>query len=244
MIKRIRPTQQIYSKYTREDFKVWHTLFDRQLEFITRHASKDFIRALRVIGFTHDKIPDFIEVNERLKKLTGWKLTVVPCISPPKDFFKLLSERTFTATCWLRTFNELDYLEEPDMFHDVFGHAPLLTNPDYDVFFKTMGDVGVKYINNEAVITMLQRLYWFTIEFGLIKEENELKIYGAGIISSKGETLHALSDHPKKKKFNVAEIMKHQFRTDVIQEEYYVIDSFEQLKNSISEIEREIAMIA
>jgi len=241
--ERIRPSQQIYNNYTEEDFYVWKTLFNRQHELLSKHASEDFIKSLEVIGFSAEKIPDFAEVNNRLKSLTGWQLNVVPCISPVDIFFELLSKRTFTATCWLRSISELDYLEEPDMFHDVFGHAPLLTNVDYDVFFKTLADLAMRYITNHAVIKMLQRLYWFTIEFGLIHENNKVKIYGAGIASSRGEVMNALNHRANKRSFNVIEIMHHQFRTDVIQEQYYVIESFEQLKDSIAEIEEEIIRV-
>ncbi len=240
MNERKRPSQQIYSNYTSDDLDVWKTLFNRQSDFIKLHASKDYIKALDKIGFTADRIPDFVEVNSRLKKITGWQLTTVPCISPPDEFFKLLSEKIFTATCWIRNFSELDYIEEPDMFHDVFGHAPLLTNPDYVTFFEAMGNIAMKNIRNDQLITMLQRLYWFTIEFGLVREDGEIKFYGAGILSSQSETKHALNPESTKKNFNVAEIMKHDFRTDVIQEEYYVIDSFSQLSNSIGDIEKEV----
>ena len=242
-MERTRPLKQIYSNYTPDDFVVWKTLFTRQMESIKKYASRDFIKALNDIGFTADKIPDFKEVNTRLQKLTGWSLYSVPCISPPAEFFQLLSEKKFTATCWLRTPAELDYIEEPDMFHDVFGHAPPLTNNDYCSFFKAMGDIALKHINNENIITMLQRLYWFTIEFGLMNENNELKIYGAGIISSKGEMQNALTNKTQKHPYNVARIMQHAFRNDVIQEEYYVIESFTQLKDSISQIEQEILSV-
>jgi len=239
MSDRIRPEKQIYSNYTEEDKKVWNTLFNRQYKFIEKHASQDYIIALNKIGFSPDIIPDFREVNSRLENITGWKLTTVPCISPADTFFKLLSEKTFTATCWLRNLGELDYIEEPDMFHDVFGHAPLLTNSDYVTFFKAMGDIAMKNIDNLKLITMLQRLYWFTIEFGLVRDAGEVKFYGAGILSSLNETKHALNPDSTKKIFNVAEIMQHDFRTDIIQEEYYVIESFSQLSDSIAEIERE-----
>ena len=220
---------------------VWKTLFNRQHDSIVKHASKDYINALNAIGFTSEKIPDFLEVNSRLKNLTGWELEVVPCISPADKFFRLLSEKKFTATCWLRNLSELDYIEEPDMFHDVFGHAPLLTNPDYIVFFKALGDIGLRNIENEKIILMLQRLYWFTIEFGLIEEDNEIKFYGAGIISSSGETKHAMNKQSTRKEFNVSEIINHPFRTDVIQEEYYVIKSFSQLAESVSLLEETIS---
>ncbi|NRB62362.1 MAG: phenylalanine 4-monooxygenase [Saprospiraceae bacterium] len=235
---RKKPNQQNYADYTPEDFEVWKILYDRQMEHLEGKVANAFLVALDKIGFSNTTIPSFSDVNQRLNRLTGWQLVTVPNISPPKAFFQRLSEKKFTATCWLRKKSELDYLEEPDMFHDVFAHAPLLTNVHYTNFFHQIGVLAMKYINNDEVITKLQRLYWFTIEFGLMRSKGgELGIYGAGIISSKGETEHALSDRSIKHDFDIRRIYQHNFRTDIIQEEYYVIDSFHQLANSIPEFE-------
>lgn len=233
-----RPTQQIYSNYTSQDFEVWKTLFNRQLNLLKPIVSEEYLKALELINFNPDKIPDFIEVNEILKNKTSWGLVVVPNISEQKDFFTFLSRKKFTTTCWLRTMDQLDYLEEPDMFHDVFGHVPLLTNDAYVGFFKGISDIALKYINNSKAIELLGRLYWFTIEFGLIKENNQLKIYGAGIISSKGETENSLSDSVKKMPFDIETIFNTSYRTDVFQECYFVIHSFQQLYDSLFEIEQ------
>lgn len=234
-----KPTQQIYTDYTAEDFEVWRMLYDRQMANLEGKVADEFLVALEDIGFSREHIPSFNEVNERLGKMTGWSLITVPNISPPREFFRRLSEKKFTATCWLRKMSELDYLEEPDMFHDVFAHAPLLTNKDYTDFFHQIGVLAMKYLDSEEVITKLQRLYWFTIEFGLVRSGNgDLRIYGAGIISSKGETEHALSHHSTKHQFDIQHIYQHDFRTDIIQEEYYVIDSFRQLADNIPSFEQ------
>jgi phenylalanine-4-hydroxylase len=233
----MKPTEQIYNNYTEEDFLVWKTLFDRQMENLEGRVAQEFLEALEIVAFNRDEIPDFQKVNSILQGITGWQLITVPNISPAKVFFQNLAQKKFTATCWLRKMSELDYLEEPDMFHDVFAHTPLLSNKAYTDFFHSMGVLAGKYPGNEDVILKLQRLYWFTIEFGLIRSEEGVKIYGAGIISSKGETFHALSDHSTKHDFDISRIYKHDFRTDIIQEEYYVIDSFEQLANALDEIE-------
>ncbi len=232
-----RPTQQIYSNYTQQDFKVWKTLFNRQLELLNPIVSVEYLNALKLVNFRSDKIPDFEEVNAILKTTTSWSLEVVPNISEQKEFFEFLSQKKFTATCWLRTMKQLDYLEEPDMFHDVFGHVPLLCNQSYVNFFKGISDIALKNIDNANAIKLLGRLYWFTIEFGLIKEEGQLKIYGAGIISSKGETEHCLSQKAKQLPFDIQTIFETDYRTDVFQEIYFVIDSFEQLYNSLEDIE-------
>lgn len=232
-----KPTEQIYSNYTEHDFLVWKTLFNRQMEILNPIVSGEYLKALNDVGFRNDKIPDFSEVNNLLTPLTGWNLKVVPNISPQKEFFEFLSQKKFTATCWLRTMEQLDYLEEPDMFHDVFGHVPLLSNKEYVNFFKGMSDIALKYIDNPKAIELLGRMYWFTIEFGLIKENDKLKIYGAGIISSMGETKHCLSEQAIHHDFDVRTIFNTNFRNDIIQERYFVIEAFQQLFESLKDVE-------
>ncbi len=232
-----RPTQQVYMEYTEQDFLVWKLLFDRQMENLAPVVSSEFLKALDVVKFTAQKIPDFKEINALLAPVTGWALQVVPNISPQAEFFECLSRKKFTATCWLRNLEQLDYLEEPDMFHDVFGHVPLLSNHNYVAFFKGISDIFLKYGKDEKVTELLGRMYWFTIEFGLIREQDQLKIYGAGIISSVGETENSLSSRVRHLPFNVRDVFNTGFRTDIFQETYFVIDSFEQLWNSLEEIE-------
>jgi phenylalanine-4-hydroxylase len=191
-----------------------------------------------LINFSQDKIPDFVEVNAVLQNMTSWSLEVVPNISEQKEFFTFLSLKKFTATCWLRTMEQLDYLEEPDMFHDVFGHVPLLCNQAYVDFFKGISDLALRNIDNPRAIELLGKLYWFTIEFGLIEENGQVKIYGAGIISSKGETENCLSKHAKQVPFDIQTIFDTDYRTDCLQETYFVIHSFQQLYVSLDEIEK------
>lgn len=218
----IKPSEQIYSNYTEEDFEVWKILFDRQLKNLEGYVSHDFLEALEQVNFRPERIPDFQEVNAILLEKTGWSLHTVPCISPQEEFFRLLSRRQFTATCWIRSKKQLEYLEEPDMFHDVFAHTPLLSNATYCNFFKSIGDLALKNIDNEAVIKKLGRLYWFTIEFGLIYKNNIVNAFGAGVISSAGETKHALSSRSRKIDFDIRKIFDADFRTDVFQETYFV----------------------
>lgn len=232
-----RPTKQIYSNYTDQDFTVWKILFERQMNILKPIVSKEYLKAIEQVKFTNTRIPDFSEVNSILQSVTGWSLVVVPNISPQKEFFEFLSQKKFTSTCWLRTMEQLDYLEEPDMFHDVFAHVPLLCNQNYVDFFKGISDIALKHIQNPQVIELLGRIYWFTIEFGLIQEDEQLKIYGAGIISSKGETEFCLSNKAIRSNFDVNTIFNTGFRTDRIQEQYFVIESFEQLYNSLPEID-------
>lgn len=237
---RIKPKEQNYSNYTAEDFKVWNILYTRQMKYLKGRVSKEFLQALETVGFHAEAIPNFKKINQVLARTTGWQLHTVENLAPAKAFFQHLSRKEFTATCWLRSMEELDYLEEPDMFHDVFAHTPLLSNQDYTDFFHKFGELALRCVAHEDIITKLQRLYWFTIEFGLIRNKDGLKIYGAGIISSKNETLHSLSDRSTKLDYNIDQIFEHDFRIDTIQESYYVIDSFKQLTDSFTEVEQKV----
>ena len=236
----IRPTKQIYKNYTEEDFKVWNILFTRQLKILNGIVADEFIVALDDLNFTPEKIPNFNEINNTLKNITGWVIKTVPNISPPEEFFFYLSKKKFTTTCWLRSISQIDYLEEPDMFHDVFAHVPLLSNKEYTSFFMEIGKIAMSVIEDPIKLKKLQRIYWFTIEFGLIKKDKKFKIYGAGIISSKEESNNVLSNKSLKKKFNVKKVMDHSFRIDVVQDTYYYISSFKELTLSLNEIRENI----
>ena len=231
-----KPTVQIYKNYTREDYKVWKILFNKRLENLQGIVAEEFLIALKNLNFKAEKIPNFIEINNILRSTTGWSIKTVPNISPPEEFFSFLSMKKFTATCWLRSMDQIDYLEEPDMFHDVFAHVPLLSNKDYTNFFKEMGEIAVSVTEEPKKLEKLQRIYWFTIEFGLIKKNNDFKIYGAGIISSDEESKNVLSKKSRKLEFDVKKVMNQPFRIDVVQDTYYYINSFEQLTSSIPEI--------
>ena len=231
-----KPTVQIYENYTREDYKVRKILFNKRLENLQGIVAEEFLVALNDLNFKAEKIPNFVEINNILKNRTGWSIKTVPNISPPEEFFSFLSMKKFTATCWLRSIDQIDYLEEPDMFHDVFAHVPLLSNKDYTNFFKEMGEIAMSVIEDPKKLEKLQRIYWFTIEFGLIKKNNDFKVYGAGIISSDEESKNALSNKSKKCEFDVKKVMNHSFRIDIVQDTYYYINSFDQLTSSIAEI--------
>jgi len=233
--------QQHYNDYTNEDFDVWKILYERQKPQLEKFAASEYLQGLDKINFTANEIPNIDKTNALLAKQTGWQLIVVPGIIKEPDFFNLLSQKKFPATTWLRKKEQLDYLPEPDMFHDVFGHVPVLTNYHFTQFFQTIGLLGVEHLQNENIVAMLGRLYWFTVEFGLLKTQNELKIFGAGIISSYGETKFALSNKPKYVPYNTELIMNTSYENDHIQETYFVIDSFEQLYHSIDSIKQVIS---
>ncbi len=244
----IEGMKQEYDNYSVEDFAVWKILLERQMTILPELASNEYLEGIETINFSKDKIPNFIEVNSILGKLTGWEIVVVPGIIAEQDFFKLLSQKKFPATTWLRKMSELDYLPEPDMFHDVFGHIPLLTNQLFCDFFQTLGALGTKYLENENIIAMLGRIYWFTVEFGLINNSGKKKIYGAGILSSHGETKFSLSEVPLHLQFDAEVIMNTHFENDKIQDKYFVIDSFQQLYDSIeiikNVVEKEVTFVS
>lgn len=237
----MEPMKQEYTKYNAEDFQVWKILFDRQMENLPGRATDEFLEGIKRIDFTADKIPDFSETNPLLKSITGWELAVVPGIVDDAIFFQLMANRKFPASTWLRKMSELDYLEEPDMFHDVFAHVPLLTNQAFVDFLQELSKIGLEYIDNKWAIELLSRVYWFTVEFGLIREADGLRIYGAGILSSAGETLFSLSNEPKRFEYNVEQILNTPYRKDTFQDRYFIVDSYEQLYESLPEIKKLIA---
>ena len=230
---------QQYHLYTNADQYVWKTLFSRQMEQLPGLASTVFLQGVEAAGFRPDAIPDFEkDINPRLQALTGWKVVDVPGLIPEMDFFIMLSQRQFPASTWLRSPDQIDYLEEPDMFHDTFGHIPVLTNQAFCDFLSRLSEVALRYIDSPEAIEYIKRLYWYTVEFGLIHEKEGLKIYGGRILSSAGETTYSLySDIPHRYKFQVPTIMQTVVKIDAFQKQYFVIDSYEQLYESIAAIE-------
>jgi len=236
----IKGLVQEYKDYTAEDFEVWKFLYERQMPVLQEVAAEEYLQGIKNIEFVADKIPNILDTNKLLATQTGWELVVVPGIIKEPDFFNLLSQKKFPATTWLRKKESLDYLPEPDMFHDVFGHVPLLTHYHFTEFFQAIGNLGMEYLANENIVAMLGRLYWFTVEFGLIKTNNQLQIFGAGIISSFSETKFSLSEKPTYLPYEAEMIMNRSYENNHIQDTYYVIDSFEQLYHSIEAIKKVI----
>jgi len=234
---RLQKLKQEYESYTQEDFNVWKILFERQMPNLPKAASKAYLEGVEVVQFSADKIANFEELNKVLAKNTGWAVHVVPGLIDDDLFFGLLNNKCFPSSTWLRKMEQLDYLEEPDMFHDAFAHMPLLINQHYVDFLEELSGIALKHIDNPWAIQLLSRIYWFTIEFGLIKEEGELRIYGAGILSSAGETKFSLSDEPAHFPYDVRRIMNQEYWKDHFQDKYFVIESFEQLFDSLPEIE-------
>ena len=223
---------QYYDRYTEEDQWVWRHLYDRQMKLVEGYACKDYLDALHSMPINGDKIPDFEEVNALLYAKTGWELVPVPGLIPGQAFFTHLATKAFPTTHWMRPKAKINYLQEPDLFHDMFGHVPLLMNPTYAQYMAAYGRGGCRAfrMGNEHYLEMLARLYWYTVEFGLIRENNALKIYGAGILSSPGEVVFSIdSDSPNRIAFDMERIMRTDFIISDFQETYWVIDSIDQL---------------
>jgi phenylalanine-4-hydroxylase len=220
---------QNWAAYTAEDHATWDRLFARQSKLLPGRASDAFLRGLDVLRLSKPGIPDFEELSERLMKLTGWQVVAVPGLVPDHVFYEHLANRRFVAGNFIRRPDQLDYLQEPDVFHDVFGHVPMLADPVFADYVVAWGEGGLRSMRYNA-IHRLARLYWYTVEFGLIEEDGRLKIYGSGIVSSKGESLFALDDpSPNRIGFDLARVMRTEYRIDDYQQNYFVIPSFEEL---------------
>jgi phenylalanine-4-hydroxylase len=223
--------EQPWDSYTATDHEVWHTLFLRQRELLVGRASQEFLDTQDAMGMNEQQIPKFSELNAMLKARTGWELIGVEGLLPELTFFDHLANRRFPVTWWIRRPDQLDYLSEPDLFHDLFGHVPLLMNPVFADYMQAYGMGGVKAhgIGPDA-LAQLTRLYWYTVEFGLIRSEEGLRIYGAGILSSKGESIYSLdSDAPNRIGFDLERVMRTRYRIDTYQKTYFVIESYQQL---------------
>lgn len=219
---------QGYAEYTPEEDSVWHDLITRQTPLVQGRACDEYLNGLKLLDLSRDKVPQCPDVSMVLKDTTGWKLEPVPALIPFDHFFSLLADRKFPAATFIRRREELDYLEEPDIFHEVFGHCPMLTNQACADFTHTYGKLSLKATPEDQI--MLAKLYWFTIEFGLIKTKAGLRSYGGGILSSKSETIYCVeSDIPQRKPFDVIDVLRTPYRIDIMQPIYFVIDSFDVL---------------
>jgi phenylalanine-4-hydroxylase len=220
---------QDYAHYTDEDQGIWRTLFSRQLPLIEKYAAPEVLHGIKTLGASAEKIPVFDDTNRMLESLTGWKIVAVPGLIPEQHFYAHLAARQFPVSVWMRNREELDYLQEPDLFHDFFGHVPLLTNPTFARFMQAYGEAGPKADSHHA-IKMLARLYWYTVEFGLIQTSQGLRAYGAGILSSKGETVFSIeSAAPNRIGFDLIRVLRTNYLIDDYQKSYFVLDSFDQL---------------
>jgi phenylalanine-4-hydroxylase len=220
--------EQDWSAYTGAEHALFRRLYERQAKLVPRYACPEWIAAIARVD-TGSGIPQFERVNESLAKATGWRIVAVPGLIPDEPFFTHLAHRRFPVTVWLRKPEEFDYIVEPDVFHDFFGHVPLLYDPVYADHLAEYGKGGLKAMRLDA-IRMLARLYWYTIEFGLIKTSAGVRAYGAGLLSSGGELAYCVDDpKPRRRPFELERMLRTEYRIDRYQDCYFVIDSFEQL---------------
>lgn len=214
--------------YDEEENQVWAELYHRQLLVIKDRACDEFVAGISALKLCPDRIPQVPEVSAILSKITGWSVAPVKALISFQEFFTLLSLRQFPAATFIRRKEELDYLKEPDIFHEIFGHCPLLTHKAFADFTHRVGVLGLDMNKKEQ--SMLARLYWFTVEFGLIAKKQGLRIYGGGILSSKNETIYSLeSDIPKRHAFDLITVLRTQYRYDEMQKNYFIINSFDEL---------------
>lgn len=220
---------QGWSAYSEQEHALWRHLFERQSGILPGRACDAFLNGLRRLGVAADGIPDFERLSDSLEAATGWRIVAVSGLVPDDVFFWHLANRRFPVTNWIRTPQQMDYLQEPDVFHDLFGHVPLLTDPVFANYMQAYGRGGLKALQLDA-LPYLARLYWYTVEFGLIETADGLRIYGSGIVSSHTESVYCLEDAaPNRIGFDLLRIMQTEYRIDDLQEVYFVIESFDQL---------------
>lgn len=217
-----------FIRYTDDEHAIWHELYTQQINNIAHYACPEYIQGVRDLDLPKDRVPQLKEVSDVLLECTGWQVSAVPALISYNRFFDLLANRKFPAATFIRRREEMEYLQEPDIFHEIFGHCPLLTNPVYANFMEAYGQIGLHANSKDQAL--LARIYWFTVEFGLIKSNEDHKCYGAGLLSSFGETVYSVeSDIPERRPFDLINILRTPYRIDIYQTVYYVITSFEQL---------------
>jgi phenylalanine-4-hydroxylase len=227
--------QRHASAYSEADHATWRTLYARQSALLPRHAARAYREGLARLDCA-DGVPDFDRASERLRAAAGWTLVAVPGLIPHAAFFDHLAARRFPVTVWIRRPEELDYIVEPDVFHDFFGHVPILTQPAFADFMQAYGELG-RHAEGIGATLVLARLYWFMVEFGLIREDGALRAYGAGILSSHAETLHATTgDRPRRLRFDLVRVLRSEFFIDDLQPTYFVIDDYAELFSAAARV--------
>lgn len=232
---------QDYSRYDAESHDVWRILYERRMATLQDTGSEVFLQGAERIGLSPDRVPDLTDVNRRLNERTGWNAVGVGGFIPAMQFFRCLSRRRFPTTMFVRSRAQLDYLPEPDIFHDVFGHVPLHSDVVFADFLQQFGALSAA-ADTEADTLALARLFWFTVEFGLIRERGKVRIYGSGLISSQGDAANALGDRCDRRPFELDAVLAQPFEIDHLQNVLFVLESFDQLFEAVETIRRRKAM--
>ncbi|HMA40107.1 MAG TPA: phenylalanine 4-monooxygenase [Gemmatimonadales bacterium] len=234
-------TRQDWAAYTEEEHGVWRLLYERRMAALRHTGSRLFLEGAQWIGLRPDRVPDLVDVNARLAARTGWSAVAVTGFLPAREFFGCLAQRRFPTTVTVRPRSQLDYLPEPDIFHDVFGHVPLHAHPVFADFLQRFGRAASAAVSDQQVEAMA-RLFWFTVEFGLIREGTETRVYGSGLISSHGDAANALGPNCDRRPFTLDAVLAQPFEIDHFQEVLFTIDSFEQLFAAVAEAERRLEL--
>lgn len=231
--------EQDWNAYTDEQHDVWRILYERRMRTLADTGSRLFLTGAQKIGLSPERVPDLAAVNARLAALTGWQAIAVTGFIPAHDFFACLARREFPTTITVRPREQLDYLPEPDIFHDVFGHVPLHADPVFADFLQTFGRVAAA-ARTETETAWMARLFWFTVEFGLIREDGATKVYGSGLISSHGDAAHALAPDRDRRPFRLEDVIAQDFRIDRMQEVLFVVEDFAQLFDAVDRMQHRI----
>ena len=231
---------QHWDEYTAEDHEVWRILYERRMRELERTGSRVFLDGAAAIGLRPDEVPNLREVNLRLDRRTGWNAVPVSGFLPAPQFFGCLAKRRFPTTVKVRPRSQLDYLPEPDIFHDVFGHVPLHSDPYFADFLQRFGAIAAA-ARTEEETQQMARLFWFTVEFGLVHEDGQLKVYGSGLISSAGDAANALGPKCDRRPFTLDAVLAQPFEIDRFQDVLFVVEDFAQLFEAVAEAERRLA---
>ncbi|MBT2558459.1 phenylalanine-4-hydroxylase [Hymenobacter sp. ISL-91] len=228
--------QQHYDQYSAQDHLVWKVLFDRQTALLHKRACGAFWQGLRAAGLHRHALPDFGQVSQRLQQATGWQLVPVAGLLGDADFYGLLARRRFPATVWIRSMAQFDFIEEPDLFHGVFGHVPLLMDAAFADFLQFLGHVATLHLPDAAAMVRLERLYGFAVQFGLVREGGETRLFGAGLLSSSGEIHHYLSEAAPRQPFELAAVLETPYSEAHLQDAYFELSGWEQLTESVADL--------
>ena len=228
--------EQNYQRYTPQDHLVWKVLFDRQTALLHKRACAAFWQGLAAAGLHRNALPNFGQVSQRLRQATGWELEPVAGTLNDADFYGLLARRRFPATVWIRSMAQFDFIEEPDLFHGVFGHVPLLMDAAFADFLQFLGHVATRHLHDPAALGRLERLYGFAVQFGLVQEKGETRLFGAGLLSSSGEIHHYLADTAPRRPFELTAVLDTPYSEAHLQDQYFELSSWDQLTESVADL--------
>ena len=232
--------EQDWKAYTPEQHAVWAELVSRRMPQLREHACHEYLEGFDIIGLREDQLPDLKAVSARLQPRTGWQSTPVSGFLPPDAFFEMLAARMFPTTTWLRSRESLEYTPEPDIFHDVFGHVPMHAHPVFGDFLQHYGQICAGLMHDPVALEKMGRVFWFTVEFGVIRQDGKLKVYGSGLISSHGECTRVIQGGSEIRDFNLDQVMNQEFDTGSMQPVLYAVESFEQIYEAMKVAEAKL----